>query len=79
MGNAEFIGIMVLVFIPAMISLVTLIKPIITLNVNIQKLSDAINQLNSDYTGIKKAVEENKDTLNDHETRITILERKDYE
>ena len=74
MGNTEFIGSLVLIAIPVVVSFIALIKPIITLNVNIQKLSDAIAQLKDDNTVIKHTVDEHEDKINNHETRITLLE-----
>lgn len=76
MGNTEFIGSLVLVAIPVVISFIALIKPIINLNINIQKLSDTLAHLKDDNTALKGVVDEHEEKLNNHETRISIIESR---
>ena len=74
MSNTEFIGYLIVFAVPVLGSLVALVKPIINLNVNIQKLSDSITHLNSDKKEMKNQLNEHEEKLNDHETRLLIME-----
>ena len=74
MSNTEFWGYLIVFAVPVLGSLIALVKPIINLNVNIQKLSDAITHLNSDKKEMKKELDEHEEKINDHETRIFLLE-----
>lgn len=76
MSNTEFIGYLAVYGIVFLAGIIGLIKPIITLNVNIQKLSDSIDKLSSDTTDMKSDLEEHKSILDDHEKRIIVLEHK---
>lgn len=77
MTNTDFIGYMVVFCIPLVASFVALIKPIIALNVNIQKLADSIKNLYFDRDEIKNQVNGHEVKINDHETRITLMEKRD--
>ena len=75
MTNTEFIGYLAVYGIVFLAGIIGLIKPIITLNVNIQKLTDSIGNLTSDSDELKKTVDKHENKLNDHETRLTIIEK----
>ena len=77
MNSTEFWGYLMVFCVPVIGSLVALIKPIINLNVNIQKLADAVSTLNSDKEEIKAQITKHEDILNDHETRLTLFEYRD--
>lgn len=55
---------------------IAVIKPIITLNGSIVKLTDAVEELKLNGSDIKTLVKENEDKLDDHEKRIILLEHK---
>lgn len=75
MSNTEFVGYLVVYGVVFLGGLIGLIKPIITLNVNIQKLTDSINNLSEDNKEIKSDISKHEGILNDHETRLTIIEK----
>lgn len=75
MSNTEFIGYLAVYGIVFLAGIIGLIKPIIKLNVNIQKLTDTIAHLSSDSTELKADLETHEKILNDHETRLTIIEK----
>lgn len=75
MSQTEFIGYLAVYGVVFLGGLIALIKPIINLNVNIQKLTDSITQLTNDNTDIKADVAKHEAQLNDHETRLTIIEK----
>lgn len=77
MNNTEFWGYLVVFCVPVIGSFVALMKPIINLNINIQKLADAVSTLNSDKDEIKSQITKHEDILNDHETRLTLFEYRD--
>ena len=51
-------------------------KPIITLNGSITHLQDAIDELREDIKVLTKRTDSQEEKLQDHETRISILEEK---
>lgn len=51
-------------------------KPIITLNGSITHLQDAINELREDIKVLTGRTDNQEERLQDHETRISILEEK---
>ena len=51
-------------------------KPIITLNGSITRLQDAINELREDIKVLTSRTDNQEERLQDHETRISILEEK---
>ena len=51
-------------------------KPIITLNGSITHLQDAILELREDIKVLTKRTDSQEEKLQDHETRISILEEK---
>ena len=51
-------------------------KPIITLNGSITHLQDAINELREDIKVLTGRTDSQEEKLQDHETRISILEEK---
>lgn len=51
-------------------------KPIITLNGSITHLQDAINELREDIKVLTSRTDNQEERLQDHETRISILEEK---
>lgn len=75
MSQTEFTGYLIVYGLILIGGLIAVIKPIINLNVNIQKLTDAIENLNLDVKDIKDEVEKHDVAINDHETRITVLEK----
>ena len=77
MSNTELWGYLIVFCVPVLASIVGLIKPIINLNVNIKGLTDAVTHLNSDKKEMKEQLCEHEGRLNDHETRIQILEYGD--
>lgn len=77
MNNTDFIGYLVVFCVPLIASFIALIKPIITLNVNIQKLADSIKNLYFDRDEIKSQVNCHEEKINDHETRIQLMENRD--
>lgn len=75
MTNTEFTGYLIVYGLVLLGGLIAVIKPIISLNVNIQKLSDAIASLNLSFNDIKGEIDDHEKKLNDHETRLTIIEK----
>lgn len=75
MSQTEFIGCLCVYGLVFLGGLIGLIKPIITLNVNIQKLTDSISNLTNDSNDIKADIAKHETKLNDHETRLTIIEK----
>ena len=51
-------------------------KPVITLNSSITRLQDAINELREDIKVLTSRTDNQEERLQDHETRISILEEK---
>lgn len=51
-------------------------KPIITLNSSITHLQDAIDELREDIKVLTGRTDNQEERLQDHETRISILEEK---
>lgn len=51
-------------------------KPVITLNSSITRLQDAINELREDIKVLTSRTDSQEEKLQDHETRISILEEK---
>ena len=51
-------------------------KPIITLNGSITHLQDAIDELREDIKVLTSRTDSQEEKLQDHETRISILEEK---
>lgn len=51
-------------------------KPVITLNSSITRLQDAINELREDIKVLTNRTDSQEEKLQDHETRISILEEK---
>ena len=51
-------------------------KPIITLNSSITHLQDAIDELREDIKVLTSRTDNQEERLQDHETRISILEEK---
>ena len=51
-------------------------KPIISLNGSITHLQDAINELREDIKVLTGRTDNQEEKLQDHETRISILEEK---
>lgn len=54
-------------------------KPIITLNGSITHLQDAIDELREDIKVLTGRTDSQEEKLQDHETRISILEEKQKE
>ena len=54
----------------------TIGKPIITLNGSITHLQDAIDELREDIRVLTGRTDNQEEKLQDHETRISILEEK---
>lgn len=54
----------------------TIGKPIITLNGSITHLQDAIDELREDIRVLTGRTDNQEEKLQDHETRISILEKK---
>lgn len=77
MTNAEFWGYVVVFCIPVLGSIAALIKPLINLNVSIQKLYDLISQLNTTSAETKEELTEHANMLHDHEQRIRLIEYKE--
>ena len=77
MTNTEFIGYLCVYGLVFLGGLVALIKPIISLNVNIQKLTDSINKLSEDNDELKADVDRHEEKIQDHETRLTLIENRD--
>lgn len=75
MSNTEFTGYLIVYGLVLLGGLIAVIKPIVSLNVNIQKLSDAIASLNLSFNDIKSEIDKHDEKLNDHETRLTIIEK----
>lgn len=77
MSKEEFIGYAIVFCLPILSSFIALVKPIINLNVNIQKLNDSIKHLNSDNASIKVDIEKHESMLHDHETRLSLIEHRE--
>lgn len=77
MSTNEIVGWAFVVGVPIIISLVTLIKPIINLNNSITKLTVSIEQLSKENIDVKKDVKAHGETLEDHEKRIYLMEHKE--
>ena len=77
MNTNEIIGWAVVVGVPVLVSAFALIKPIINLNTNITKLTLSIEQLSRDSIDVKKDVRAHTEKLEDHETRLQLIERSD--
>lgn len=68
---------MVVTVIIALVGLfMTVGKPIITLNTAITHLQDAIDELRGDIKVLTGRTDSQEEKLQDHETRISILEEK---
>lgn len=68
-----------------LVFIVTVVKPLITLNTTIVKLNDSIKQLDKSFEKLStkndeshkrmwKELDSHEDKINDHETRIKIIE-----
>lgn len=79
MDTNEFIGTIIAVGLPLLVSIIAIIKPIINLNTSIVKLNVTIEQLIDDNTGIKGELKEHDDTLKDHEKRLYLMEHRKYD
>ena len=79
MSENEFVGYVIVVCLPLLGSIAALIKPIINLNVSIQKLYDLISQLNSDNAETKSAIKEHEGKIADHEARLRVMEHESQE
>jgi outer membrane murein-binding lipoprotein Lpp len=77
MSTNEIVGWAVVVGVPVLVSAMALVKPIINLNTNINKLTFSIEQLAKDNSDVKKDVKAHSKTLDDHEKRIYLMEHKD--
>lgn len=77
MSTNEIVGWAFVVGVPIILSLVTLIKPIINLNNSITKLTISIEQLSRENIDVKKDVKAHGETLEDHEKRIYLIEHKE--
>lgn len=55
---------------------VAVIKPMLKLNSSIVKLTDAVENLESNGSEIKDIVKEHENKLDDHEKRLIVLEHK---
>lgn len=77
MSTNEIVGWAFVVGVPIILSLVTLIKPIINLNNSITKLTVSIEQLSKENIDVKKDVKAHGETLEDHEKRIYLMEHKE--
>lgn len=77
MSTNEIVGWAFVVGVPIILSLVTLIKPIINLNNSITKLTVSIEQLSKENIDVKKDVKAHGETLEDHEKRIYLIEHKE--
>lgn len=58
---------------------ITIGKPIITLNGSITHLQDAIDELREDIKVLTGRTDSQEEKLQDHETRISILEERQKE
>lgn len=54
-------------------------KPVITLNSSITRLQDAIDELREDIKVLTNRTDNQEEKLQNHETRISILEEKQKE
>lgn len=77
MSTNEIVGWAFVVGVPIILSLVTLIKPIINLNNSITKLTVSIEQLSKENIDVKKDVKAHGETLEDHEKRIYLMEHRE--
>jgi outer membrane murein-binding lipoprotein Lpp len=77
MSTNEIVGWAVVVGIPLIGSVIALVKPIINLNTNITKLALSIEQLSRDSIDVKKDVRAHTEKLEDHETRLQLIEHSD--
>lgn len=77
MNTNEIVGWAVLVGVPLVGSVIALIKPIINLNTNITKLTLSIEQLSKDNVDVKKDVKAQGEKLEDHETRLQLIEHSE--
>lgn len=67
----------VVTVITALVGLfMTVGKPIITLNGSITHLQDAIDELREDIKVLTSRTDSQEEKIQDHETRISILEEK---
>lgn len=57
------------------VTLISIMTPIIKLNTTITKLNESVNALNGISENNKKILDMHEGHLNDHEIRITLLEK----
>lgn len=76
MNTNEVIGTVIALGLPLLVSIIAIIRPIINLNTSITELNVTIKQLTKDNDDIHDTLANFSTELADHETRITLLERK---
>lgn len=76
MSTNEILGICFGVGVPLLVSLITLLKPIINLNNSITTLNVTMKQIAGENDTIKAELKEHDETLDDHEKRLYLIEHK---
>lgn len=76
MGTNEMVGMVMVVGIPVLVSIMAIVKPIITLNTSITELNMSVKKLTDDNNTFHTVLHEHSDVLTDHEKRIFQVEEK---
>lgn len=77
MSNYEFIGMLFIIAIPVVSGLIALVKPIIAIMRNIQKITDDVGYIKLSYADLAVMVKKHEEILQEHEKRISIMEHRD--
>ena len=75
MTQTEFVGYLMVYGVILLVALITLIKPILSLNTSIQKLTDTLEHLKEDVSQVEKQANGHNTFLQNHEVRISLLEK----
>lgn len=74
MNQQEFIGTMVLAFVPLFAIIAYFAKGAWSLSKSITKLETTLESINGSHAETKKKVDAHDTIINDHESRISVLE-----
>lgn len=66
----------IILFLGFIVTLISVMTPIIKLNSSITKLNATIDTLDKNMAKSQEDIKELNDTTNNHETRITVLEKE---
>lgn len=70
-------NIQIIYLLSFLVSLIAVVTPIIKLNTSITKLNTTMENLNGIVTESKQEIKDLKNISNNHETRITVLEKEE--